>query len=145
MFQCLALVSDSIKKFSFVAFACMAVVTPIAPGQTALAVATSQAQGEPATDLPVFDVASIRQNKNESAQRQILFTADGDGPTISNLTLSQIIQYAYNVSGPFSGTPAWAKEDRYDIRAKVASADITAYHKLTIAQRRLMLQGRPMG
>jgi uncharacterized protein (TIGR03435 family) len=50
--------------------------------------------------------------------------------------------YGLVLSDQIVGLPSWANSQRFDIEAKVAAADIPAFHKLTLDQVRSM--GRPI-
>jgi uncharacterized protein (TIGR03435 family) len=107
----------------------------------ALAPVVGQAQSEVAK-LPVFEVASVKQNKSETAPLKLAFTSDG--VTIENATLLNIIRAAYgmfnSVDDKFIGIPNWAKTDRFDIEAKVDGADAAKFQNLNFDQRQLMVQ-----
>ena len=107
----------------------------------ALAPVVGQAQSEVAK-LPVFEVASVKQNKSETAPLKLAFTSDG--VTIENATLLNIIRAAYgmfnSVDDKFIGIPNWAKTDRFDIEAKVNGADAAKFQNLNFDQRQLMVQ-----
>jgi uncharacterized protein (TIGR03435 family) len=119
----------------------MAVVEPTAFGQaTAVQPTTAQViQSKPAL---TFDVVSIKLNKAGSGYVTISFPPDGDGIMITQMSLQSMLLYAYNIQSNdlLIGVPAWAKSDQYDLQAKVADSDVGEFHKLTDAQRRLMLQ-----
>lgn len=82
---------------------------------------------------PTFEVASVRQNKSETAQANIGMLPNG--VNFVNLPLRAIIQFAYGVNQPskLSGVPEWAVTARYDINARAAGP-------VTLEERRLMLQ-----
>jgi uncharacterized protein (TIGR03435 family) len=88
-----------------------------------------------------FDVVSVKPNKSDQFAH-INDTGDGDGITLRNMPLNEIILYAYGLRDMslLSGSPEWVQSNRYDIQAKVGESDLSAFHKLTKDQRRLMLQ-----
>jgi uncharacterized protein (TIGR03435 family) len=107
----------------------------------ALVSATGQAQSA-AAKLPAFEVASIKQNKSETARSRLAFTSDG--VAIENATLLNIIRAAYgmfnSVDDKFIGVPNWAKTDRFDIEAKVDGTDAARFQELNFDQRQLVVQ-----
>jgi uncharacterized protein (TIGR03435 family) len=90
-----------------------------------------------------FDVVSIRQNKT-GGQRQDEPTPNGY--RMINMPIMFPIVAAYVPSsgnelfnpGSVAGVPEWAKEERFDIEAKVAEADIPRWQDM--AQRPAMLR-----
>jgi uncharacterized protein (TIGR03435 family) len=97
---------------------------------------------EPASKLPAFAVASIRQNQSLTDQFSFRFTPDG--VHIENASLLMIIRAAWglmnSLDDKFIGIPGWAKTEKFNIDAKVDYADVEAYKALTIDQKRLMVQ-----
>lgn len=63
-----------------------------------------------------------------------------DGIQIRNIPLQDFIREAYglNTNDQLTGIPAWANSARFDIEAKVSSADVPAFRKLTLDQIRSM-------
>jgi uncharacterized protein (TIGR03435 family) len=89
--------------------------------------------------LPEFDVASVKENKNDSHIMRWMYTADGI--RITNLSLSNLIADAYNIRQYLiSGGPSWVNSAGFDLDAKVDATDVETYKKLSPAQHRLMLQ-----
>jgi uncharacterized protein (TIGR03435 family) len=95
--------------------------------------------------LPEWDVVSIKR-AGPSEPRIMDQPIDlPDGIRATNNTLVELIRTAY---GPFkfptadwiSGLPDWAKSQGFDIQAKVAPEDVTAFRNLNPEQRGLMLQ-----
>jgi uncharacterized protein (TIGR03435 family) len=85
--------------------------------------------------LPEFDVATIRLNKSRDNGERFGFPANGF--TATNISLSMLIKLAYGVDqDQIVGLAAQMKSQRYDIAAKVVSADL---RKLTIDQRKRMI------
>jgi uncharacterized protein (TIGR03435 family) len=86
-------------------------------------------------------VSSIKLNK-AFGYLTISSPPDGDGITITKMSLQTMLMYAYSLQSKdyLVGAPDWAKSDQYDLQAKVADSDVAAYHKLNDAQRKLMLQ-----
>jgi len=82
---------------------------------------------------PAFEVASIKRNLSGPFVSTQNLTPGGTFTAV-NLTLSRLIQFAYEIhESQLIGGPAWVREDRFDINAK-AGAEVTA------AQARVMLQ-----
>ena len=90
--------------------------------------------------LPTFDVISVKVNNSGSRNINMSTTPDGLRATNipAQLILKQAFAFALNDSLIF-GTPAWAQTTRFDIDAKVSSADVDAFKALTNDQRRLMI------
>ncbi len=89
-----------------------------------------------------FDVVSIKPDKKETGPFTIGFPVDGDGFAVANLPLEYIIRFAYDFERGdlVQGMPDWAKSERYDIQAKVASADLPIWTQLPDDLRRTMVQ-----
>jgi uncharacterized protein (TIGR03435 family) len=92
--------------------------------------------------LTAFDVVSVRPAQIAADGATIESPCDGDGITMRNVTVHEMIEYAYSFHHPelISGLPDWAKSKNYDLVAKVADADLSAFRKLNQSQRRQMLQ-----
>jgi uncharacterized protein (TIGR03435 family) len=88
-----------------------------------------------------FDVVSIKLNTSGSPLR-INFPPDGDGISTTDINLTTFFLMAYSPLplDLHSTLPDWANSEHYDIQAKVTEQDVAAYHKLTEAQRKQMLQ-----
>jgi uncharacterized protein (TIGR03435 family) len=70
-----------------------------------------------------FEVASVRENKSSTGSRGV--SLQSGGLAIVDLTLREIVAFAYNVPNPLrftsiSGGPSWLDSDRFDIRARAA-------------------------
>lgn len=72
------------------------------------------------------------------------FPPEGDEYSAENISLLYLIRTAYGLfnvpDDAFEGIPKWAKTERFDIVAKVNAADVNELHKITRAQRGMMLQ-----
>jgi len=95
------------------------------------------------TDTPVqFDVVSVKMHnpENQGGGIQLL----PNGIHLVNLPLQDFIREAYGLTlnDQIVGTPSWANSERFDVEAKVDSADVAAFRKLTLDQIRQM--GRPI-
>lgn len=107
----------------------------------------SPAQSAPAASASAapqltFDVVSVRRNVSGGRQMTRQSAADTDDITMTNVPLAVIVFYAYFINNEslLLGLPDWAMSERYDVTAKVAPADLPAYHALTGKQRAAMLQ-----
>jgi uncharacterized protein (TIGR03435 family) len=91
---------------------------------------------------PAFDVVSVRPTQIAADGSAIESPPNGDGITMRNATMHEMIDYAYSFHHPelVSGLPEWAKTKNYDLVAKVADANLAAFRKLNQQQRRQMLQ-----
>ena len=115
--------------------------TPIAVAQTAPSTGDAELPAKPIE----FDVASFRLNKSRIAPTDFEIPAGGDGITILNLPIIDLISNAF-VRGPggryrISGQPSWVNDDRYDIQAKVAPEDLAKWQNLTPGDQRIAMQG----
>jgi len=102
----------------------------------------SACYGQTNTATVQFDVVSVKMHEpqNQDSKMQLL----PDGIRLVNLPLQDFIREAYGLvlSDQLVGLPSWANSQRFDIEAKVDSADVAAFRKLTLEQIRLM--GRPI-
>jgi uncharacterized protein (TIGR03435 family) len=92
--------------------------------------------------LATFDVVSVRPTQIAADGAAIESPPNGDGITMRNVTVHEMIGYTYSFRHPelVSGLPEWAKTKNYDLVAKVADAGLPAFHKLNQEQRKQMLQ-----
>jgi uncharacterized protein (TIGR03435 family) len=99
-----------------------------------------QAQADDAAaKLPAFEVASIKPDK--SGTPMIMFRLTPDGISVRNTPLKMLIQQAYGVEeNQVIGLPNGLSSERYDVEAKVESADVAKLHDLDPHQRMRMLQ-----
>ena len=96
-----------------------------------------------ATSAPqiTFDVISIRPVHTDTRKFGPVFPANGDGMVLEYVPVGWAIRLAYGIDrdNRILGLPDWAKENnwenRYDIRAKVAEADVPAWKAMSDAQR----------
>jgi uncharacterized protein (TIGR03435 family) len=127
----------------FVAAGMMALGVPSSLGQAGGPQSQASAQTAAAeTRLPVFAVASVRQNESPASPFKLAFTSDG--VTIENVSLLSIIRAAYGMfntlDDKFIGVPGWANNENFDIEAKVGDADVAEFQKLNFDKRQLMVQ-----
>ncbi|WP_182275784.1 TIGR03435 family protein [Granulicella sp. 5B5] len=89
--------------------------------------------------LPQWDVAVVKPHP--AADRMMSWQMTADGLSLVNLALEQMICSAWDLK-PYqvSGLSGWMKDSTFDLTAKVSSDDVAAYKKLSVAQRREMLQ-----
>lgn len=114
----------------------MSVAVPSLSGQGT----TPQSAGTPQITGPVlFAVASIKPNNGDRGWR-MEFTPDGF--TARGVTLRKIVQEAYGVyeEDRMNGGPDWLTSEKFDIEAKIDSADAAGFKDFSLEQRRLMLQ-----
>jgi uncharacterized protein (TIGR03435 family) len=92
--------------------------------------------------LPAFDVVLVKENKSHTSFGHAVFSEQG--VSVENMPLLNVIRMAYNminsVDTQFIDVPGWAKTDRFNIEAKVDAGDLDRLHKLTRAERQVMLQ-----
>jgi len=102
------------------------------------------AQTTDATSL-AFDVVSIKRSTSGPGPAMGISPMDGDRILVRNATARLILGEAYDLRllglhDLILGLPAWADSETYDIDAKVAPADLPAFHKLLPRQRDPLLQ-----
>ena len=127
----------------FIAAGMMALGVPSSLGKAGGPQSQASAQTAAAeTRLPVFAVASVRQNESPASPFKLAFTSDG--VTIENVSLLSIIRAAYGMfntlDDKFIGVPGWANNENFDIEAKVDDADVAVFQKLNFDKRQLMVQ-----
>jgi len=97
--------------------------------------AWSQVKQGPEDAKPLrFDVVSIRASSASPKEQHLNITPDGYEAIGFPIETTLLVAYA---DAPFfkhleelKGTPSWAGSERYDIRAKLAPADVAAWHDL---------------
>jgi len=113
------------------------------PGPFGLASATQSHAGAQTEDeahhVPSFDVASIKPGKPGEDNVRMFYTDDGFSAT--DIPLKVIIQEAYGVEGNrIVGAPSWISSKNFDIEAKVDLSAVDELKKLSLDQRKIMLQ-----
>jgi uncharacterized protein (TIGR03435 family) len=89
--------------------------------------------------LPEWDVAVVKPHAVDDHTMSWQVTADS--VLLVGLPLEQMICSAWDLK-PYqvSGLSGWMTNTGFDLTAKVSSDDVAAYRKLSVAQRRQMLQ-----
>jgi uncharacterized protein (TIGR03435 family) len=91
----------------------------------------------------VFDIVSIKVSKN-SQNWGMVDPPDGDGITITNWSLFDILRWNLNIHSfredQLKGVPPWFTTERYDIQAKVADTDVAEWRKTNEGRRRLIFR-----
>jgi uncharacterized protein (TIGR03435 family) len=92
-----------------------------------------------------FDVVSIKRSTSGPGPAMGISPIDSDSILVRNATARLILGEAYDLRllglhDLILGLPAWADSETYDIDAKVAPADLPAFHKLLPRQRDPLLQ-----
>jgi uncharacterized protein (TIGR03435 family) len=89
--------------------------------------------------IPVYEVVSVKPNKSGDGRSMWRITPSGFSAT--NTTLPMLVAQAYEVDhNQVSGLTGWAKNERFDLVAKVGEADVKRLEGLTHEQRGSMLQ-----
>jgi bla regulator protein blaR1 len=98
----------------------------------ALAFVASRAEGQTSSELPAFEVISIKPRLPDAPPASIPNAPDRF--VRPNVTVSGLIEYAYELRAfQVLGGPAWVRADRYEVSAKAETA-------VPQAQMRLMVQ-----
>ena len=89
-----------------------------------------------------FDVASIKVNRSGGQHGYLQISPEGDRIIIVNAPMYRIVSFAFNFqrNDLVLDAPEWARNERYDMEAKVAPADLPAFHALNFVQQKAMLQ-----
>lgn len=91
-----------------------------------------------ATAPATYDVSTVKPSAPGKTAMRLNF---GHAElTADNITLAWILQSAFHArKDQISGTPDWAKEQHYDISAKLLDADPATVEKFSMEQRRALL------
>jgi uncharacterized protein (TIGR03435 family) len=101
--------------------------------------AEKDSKDDPNIKLPIYDVASVKENKSGNGMMRIMNKPDGFSCT--NISLKTLIGNAYGLRQDLiSGGPGWANSTGFDVEAKVAGEDVDAFKKLTPHQRNSLLK-----
>jgi bla regulator protein blaR1 len=118
--------------------AAIAVPTTIGLFHAAQISVLAQAQDAP-SDLPRYEVATIKPNKTGDGRVMLMFKPDG--VSMAGTPVQMMLCAAFGVEDDrIVGAPGWVKTDRFDIEAKVSPEDAPKLDKLKRDQRMLMLQ-----
>jgi uncharacterized protein (TIGR03435 family) len=93
------------------------------------------AANQTVADAPLtYEVVSIKPNKSGTMMMRIMFTPDGI--SVSGVPVHMMLREAFDISDDqILGEPGWAKNDRFDIEAKVAAEDVPKLKALKPARR----------
>ena len=129
-------------------FALAQTAAPAPPAPTAAAPATPPAVATAATPAAdptlgiTFDTVSIRPTV--PGPSHITNPLDGDGITVENSTLFEIVRWNFNKTSlrqdQLQGVPDWFYTDNYEIHAKVADSDVAAWQKIGEGGHRLVFR-----
>lgn len=93
----------------------------------------------PPSQLPVFDVASIKPYGGSNVLMVRIYL-NPDGILETGMPMHMIVREAFGVTNDrLLGEPGWVDTQRYDIQAKVAPEDVPRLKELTQQQRWAML------
>jgi uncharacterized protein (TIGR03435 family) len=89
-----------------------------------------------------FDVVSIKLDKSGEPNGILQISPDGDRIIVTNAPMYRIVGFAFNFlrNDLVVGDPEWARTERWDMEAKVAEADLPAFHALDFVHKKAMLQ-----
>ena len=88
-----------------------------------------------------FDVVSIKQNHTGEPRGGVEIPPEGNRLVVTNSPMYRIIGFAFDRqrNDLIEGVPDWARSERWDIEAKVADENRTAFNALTFVQKKAML------
>jgi uncharacterized protein (TIGR03435 family) len=95
---------------------------------------------------PSFEVATIKPSKPDETRFAMGFSAGGRGVALTNATVRDLIQEAYNVksANQIQGASGWMSTERFDIEARMEDPEVallaTLPMEVKILQVRLMTQ-----
>ena len=122
------------RVFSFLAVGVVALTASSLAAQAPAAVAAQTSM----TQQPVFEVASIKENKSGDGNSHSSFNNGRFSAT--NETVKMFVQYdAYGIPAPqIVGGPSWFSSTRFDVEAKVDDQNIAQMEKLGHEERSAM-------
>jgi bla regulator protein blaR1 len=105
-----------------------------------LSVGLSQEKAADVAANPVkFDVVSIKPDSSDTGI--LMFKNTPDGFQARGFTVQMLLRAAYGYDDALIfGAPGWLNSEHYTLDAKVSGAEVPALAKLTVDQRKLMLQ-----
>jgi bla regulator protein blaR1 len=107
-------------------------------GQSTLSASPSAQSNASTSDLPKYEVASIKPSSEEDGRIRMMMMPDGI--SLNGAQVQMLLQQAFGVERDrIVGAPDWVRSKRYDIEAKVAADDAPKMEKLKVEQRRAML------
>jgi bla regulator protein BlaR1 len=132
---------DLSRKLLLGAAGILAVALPLTLGLVRVVQVRAQGSADDeTTNLPKFDVASVKPFKSGSTMMQMGMRMTPDGFSITGLPLSMLMHRAFGVSDDrILNEPGWVKSDRFDIEAKVDPADAPKLKDLKMEQRWAMM------
>ncbi len=126
----------SILIIFLLSIACLAQSAPSSSALSSKPASPSSASTS-ASDLPKFEVATIKPSKSDDGRIMMMFTADGI--SIHGVPMKMLIRESFGIEDDrILGEPGWVK-NRYDIEAKVDAEDAPKLKDMKIDQRRAML------
>ena len=136
------------RKSVLLTAACIALACPMLLAQAAPAPAAPSSPTPTATTspAPTFDVATIKPNPSAEPTSWMGIRNMPYGIDAAFVTLPMLIQRAYGLRSKdqVSGGPEWARNELFDIQAKMSEAEMAEMQKLSpaeaTAKRELMLQ-----
>lgn len=89
-------------------------------------------QTAPAATATAFEVATVKVHPSGGTLSMVGFPESADGVNGEYVTLAMLVEYAYGLRAEDQviGIPAWAKDLRFDVRAKMSEADTAALKQL---------------
>jgi bla regulator protein blaR1 len=97
-----------------------------------LVLTASRAEAQAVSELPAFEVISIKRRTDDASSGRVPNGPDRFGRP--SATVSELMEYAFEVRGfQIIGGPGWLRSDRFEVAAKAESA-------VPQAQMRLMVQ-----
>ena len=131
----------ALRKHALLFTAILACTLPPAQAQrgTLLPLGTSPKTEDVQTQLPEYDVTSVKKNKSNDGMMRVMNTPDGFSST--NISLKTLIANAYDIRQDLiSGGSGWVDSTGFDVEAKVAGTDVETFKKLSPRQRNALLQ-----
>ena len=116
----------------------IALAVPIMLGVTHVPEILAETRTLATSNLPKFEVVSIKPYTANTMATGIRFTPDG--VNITGMPLHMMVREAFGLpEDRVLGEPAWTKAERYEVSAKVDAADVSELEKLDPEQRWAMM------